>query len=106
VPPVDAAKVSALGKKIPVLESPLGLIDGAAADPAETVVIPDAFTPVTLILGVPESPVAFPVKFPLKVVAVSTPVTDAPLGKDGAPVPVLFFIESTFNCDIFLLLFF
>jgi hypothetical protein len=43
--------------------------------------------------------------FPLKVVAVTTPVTTAPFGKDGAPVPVLFFIESTFNCDIFLLLF-
>jgi len=38
-------------------------------------------------------------------VAVTMPVTVTPLGKDGAPVPVLFLIESTFNCDISLLLF-
>jgi hypothetical protein len=83
VPPVDAARVSALGKKIPVLESPLGLIDGAAADPAETVVIPEALIPVTVILGFPESPKevvakdavdAVPVKLPKKVVAVIIPV--------------------------------
>lgn len=30
--------------------------------------------PVTVILGVPERPVAFPVKLPLNVVAVTTPM--------------------------------
>ena len=33
----------------------------------------DATTDPTVILGVPERPVALPVKFPLKVVAVATP---------------------------------
>jgi len=32
-------------------------------------------------------------------------LTTIPVGKDGAPVPVLFLIESTFSCDISLLLF-
>jgi hypothetical protein len=71
-----------------VLESPLGLIDGADVLPAETVVIPEAFTPVTLILGFPESPKevvakdavdAVPVRFPTKLDAVAIPVTRIPL---------------------------
>jgi hypothetical protein len=106
---VEALIVSALGKKIPVLESPLGLIDGAAVDPAETVVIPEALIPVTLILGFPESPKevvakdavdAVPVRFPLKVVAVTTPVTTAPSGKIGAAPGVLPFKFVTLKSDI------
>jgi hypothetical protein len=62
--------VSALGKNIPVFESPLGLIDGAEVLPAETtrplenVAMPEELT----------VPVTLPVKFPLKVVAVTLSV--------------------------------
>jgi hypothetical protein len=41
--------VSALGKKIPVFESPLGLIAGAAVVPAETTIpLENVETPETL----------------------------------------------------------
>jgi hypothetical protein len=53
--------VSALGKKIPVLESPAGLIDGYAVLPAATVVIP--------LLTIPVKPEPEP----LKLVAVMIP---------------------------------
>jgi len=71
--------------------------------------MPVLLTPETEMLGVPERPVAlpvrFPVTFPLKVVAVATPVTVKPLGKLGAPAPDLFLIVSTFMLDIALYLF-
>jgi hypothetical protein len=49
VPPADTETVSALGKNIPVLLSPLGLIDGALVEPEPTdtelaVTIPVVFT--------------------------------------------------------------
>jgi len=49
-PPSPNAMVSALGKKIPVLESPVGLMDGAAADQAATVVTPTTTKPPASIL--------------------------------------------------------
>jgi hypothetical protein len=54
---------------------------------------------VPLILTSPLKVAATPVTFPLKVVAVTTPVAFTP---DGAPIapPVLPFILSTYNCDI------
>ena len=58
VPPVDAAIVSALGKNIPVLESPDGLIDGADVVPADTTILVEVIIPETLI---PEDPKVTPV---------------------------------------------
>jgi hypothetical protein len=48
VPPVDAAIVSALGKNIPVLESPDGLIDGADVVPADTTILVEVIIPAKL----------------------------------------------------------
>jgi hypothetical protein len=46
-----------------------------APEPLNEVAVttPDAFTPVTVILGLPERPVALPVRAPTNVVAVATP---------------------------------
>jgi len=51
-----------------------------------------------------------PVTFRLPVTVSAYPTVDAvdttnPLEQVGAPVPALFFIVSTFNCDILLFLF-
>ena len=51
--------------------------------------LPLAVISVTVILGDPVHPVAFPT-VPSKDVAVKTPVTTAPSGNSGAPVPALF----------------
>jgi hypothetical protein len=61
--------VSAAGKKIPVFESPVGVIDGALVLPADTVAIPKT------IFGIPDKPVALPVTLPTKLVAVTIPKT-------------------------------
>ena len=50
--------------EIPVRFAPLPTKDVA-------VITPDAFTPATVILGLPERPVALPVSAPTKVVAVA-----------------------------------
>jgi hypothetical protein len=46
-----------------------------APEPLNEVAVttPDAFTPVTVILGLPDNPVALPVRAPTNVVAVATP---------------------------------
>ena len=50
-PPSANPIVSALGKNTPVLESPLGLIDGAAVLPAATTIPPENVEiPLVLIL--------------------------------------------------------
>jgi hypothetical protein len=67
--------VSALGKNIPVFESPLGLIDGAAVVPAETTMplvnvampliltLPALSDPTSLVLPDGSSSVLFPAAF-------------------------------------------
>ena len=82
-PPSPNAIVSALGKNTPVLESPVGLIDGSAEVPAATVVIP-LFT------------IAFVLTSPLKLVAVTTPTALIPPARTCMPVrAVTIPIEST-----------
>jgi len=65
-PPSPNAMVSALGKKIPVLESPVGVMDGAAVDPAATVVTPETLR----LLNVEVPIVSIPAILPLPPVAV------------------------------------
>ena len=50
---------------------------------------PSALVAVVAVVAVSALPVTSPVTSPLNVVAVITPVTTAPVGKDGAPVPNL-----------------
>ena len=52
------------------------------------------------MIAVVAVPVTLPVKLPLNVVAVATPVTVTPLGKLGAPDPDLSLIVLTFIWDI------
>jgi hypothetical protein len=59
--------VSAAGKKIPVFESPLGLIDGAAVVPEETVILV-VFTVVALTVVKVETPEELKVLFPILIV--------------------------------------
>ena len=61
-------------------------------------------TPTTMF-GVPERPVALPLKFPLKLVAVATPVITAPSGRVGELPAVLPLKLVTLKSDIRDLLF-
>jgi hypothetical protein len=68
VPAVLAATVSAAGNQTPVFVSPVGTIEGSAAAPAATVVMPEAFRVVTVAAaGVP--PPSTPSKVPVNPVA-------------------------------------
>jgi hypothetical protein len=77
--PTESILVTSSYVKVPPTDTlPLKVADVPVTDP-------------TVILGVPVSPCA------VDAVPVKVPVTVIPLGNDGAPVPSLLVIISTFN---------
>ena len=71
--------------------NPTGILSPVSPEPLPIKLV--AVTTPTIILGVPERPVALPLKFPLKVVAVTIP--DETVTEPSVEIPVTFRLVSS-----------
>ena len=78
--------------KLVAVTTPTTLIPDELTVTAVPTLRVDAVATPTIILGVPERPVALPLKFPLKVVAVTIP--DETVTEPNVEIPVTFRLSS------------